>query len=61
MEHCKEKTATGSIDFNQDKSVQVFTQYQGRIIALFAKLGDERRARPSSRSTAPISFKPNRR
>jgi membrane fusion protein, heavy metal efflux system len=39
-----EKTATGSIDFNQDKSVQVFTPYQGRIIALFAKLGDEVKA-----------------
>jgi membrane fusion protein, heavy metal efflux system len=35
-----EKTATGSIDFNQDMSVQVFTPYQGRIIALFAKIGD---------------------
>ena len=35
-----EKTATGSIDFNQDMSVQVFTSYQGRIIALFAKIGD---------------------
>jgi membrane fusion protein, heavy metal efflux system len=39
-----EKTATGSIDFNQDRSVQVFTPYQGRIIALFAKLGDEVKA-----------------
>lgn len=35
-----EKTAVGSINFNQDKSVQVFTPYQGRIIALNAKLGD---------------------
>ena len=35
-----EKTASGSIDFNQDWSVQVFTPYQGRIIALFAKIGD---------------------
>jgi membrane fusion protein, heavy metal efflux system len=39
-----EKTATGSIDFNQDMSVQVFTPYQGRIIALFAKIGDEVKA-----------------
>jgi membrane fusion protein, heavy metal efflux system len=39
-----EKTATGSIDFNQDKSVQVFTPYQGRIITLYAKLGDEVKA-----------------
>ena len=35
-----EKTATGSIDFNQDKLAQVFTPYQGRIITLYAKLGD---------------------
>jgi membrane fusion protein, heavy metal efflux system len=34
-----EKTATGSIDFNQDMSVQVFPPYQGRIIALFADEG----------------------
>ena len=31
-----EKQAVGSIDFNEDMSVQVFTPYQGRIIALFA-------------------------
>jgi len=36
-----EKGAVGSIDFNEDMSVQVFTQYQGRIIELFAKVGDE--------------------
>lgn len=35
------KTAVGSIDFNQDMTVQVFTPYQGRIIALFARLGDD--------------------
>jgi membrane fusion protein, heavy metal efflux system len=35
-----EKTAVGSIDFNQDMTVQVFTPYQGRIASLFAKLGD---------------------
>ncbi|HXW73076.1 MAG TPA: efflux RND transporter periplasmic adaptor subunit [Methylocella sp.] len=34
------KTAVGSIDFNEDKSVQVFTPYQGRIVTLYAKLGD---------------------
>ena len=28
-----EKEAVGSIDFNEDMSVQVFTPYQGRIIA----------------------------
>jgi hypothetical protein len=31
-----EKDAVGSIDFNEDMTVQVFTPYQGRIIALFA-------------------------
>jgi len=36
-----EKQAVGSIDFNEDMSVQVFTPYQGRIIALFAQVGDD--------------------
>jgi cobalt-zinc-cadmium efflux system membrane fusion protein len=36
-----EKNAVGSIDFNQEMSVQVFTPYQGRILELFAKVGDE--------------------
>jgi membrane fusion protein, heavy metal efflux system len=36
-----EKSAVGSIDFNQEMSVQVFTPYQGRIVGLFAKVGDE--------------------
>jgi membrane fusion protein, heavy metal efflux system len=36
-----EKEAVGSIDFNQDMAVQVFTPYQGRIIALFASIGDD--------------------
>ena len=36
-----EKTAVGSIDFNQDMTVQVFTPYQGRIATLSAKLGDD--------------------
>jgi len=36
-----EKEAVGSIDFNQEMSVQVFTPYQGRIIGLFATIGDE--------------------
>jgi cobalt-zinc-cadmium efflux system membrane fusion protein len=36
-----EKGAVGSIDFNEDMSVQVFTQYQGKIIGLFGKIGDE--------------------
>jgi cobalt-zinc-cadmium efflux system membrane fusion protein len=36
-----EKDAVGSIDFNEDLSVQVFTPYQGRIIALFGEVGDD--------------------
>jgi len=35
------KNAVGSIDFNEDMTVQVFTPYQGKIIALYAKVGDE--------------------
>jgi cobalt-zinc-cadmium efflux system membrane fusion protein len=33
--------AVGSIDFNEDMQTQVFTNYQGRIVALFAKVGDD--------------------
>ena len=36
-----EKEAVGSIDFNEDLAVQVFTPYQGRIIGLFAEIGDD--------------------
>jgi len=36
-----EKGAVGSIDFNEDLSVQVFTVYQGKIIQLFGKIGDD--------------------
>jgi membrane fusion protein, heavy metal efflux system len=36
-----EKTAVGSIDFNEELLTQVFTQYPGRISGLFAKVGDE--------------------
>lgn len=36
-----EKDAVGSIDFDEDLSVQVFTPYQGKIIAAFAQLGDD--------------------
>jgi len=35
-----EKEAVGSIDFNEDMTVQVFTPYQGRIVGLFGNLGD---------------------
>ncbi len=33
--------AIGNIDFNEDMAVQVFTPYQGRIVALSAKVGDD--------------------
>jgi cobalt-zinc-cadmium efflux system membrane fusion protein len=36
-----ERSAVGSIDFNEDMTVQVFTPYQGRILDLYAKVGDE--------------------
>jgi membrane fusion protein, heavy metal efflux system len=36
-----EKSAVGSIDFNEELLTQVFTPYQGRIVDLFAKAGDE--------------------
>ena len=36
-----EKEAVGSIDFDQDMAVQVFTPYQGRIIALYAAVGND--------------------
>ena len=36
-----EKQAVGSIDFDEEMAVQVFTPYQGRIIALYASLGDD--------------------
>jgi cobalt-zinc-cadmium efflux system membrane fusion protein len=32
--------AVGSIDFNEDLATQVFTPYPGRIVRLYAKLGD---------------------
>jgi cobalt-zinc-cadmium efflux system membrane fusion protein len=40
-EFAVQKDALGNIDFNEDRSVQVFTPYQGRILQAFAKLGDE--------------------
>jgi len=36
-----QREAVGSIDFNQDMTVPVFSPYQGKIVELFAKLGDE--------------------
>ena len=37
----QEKEAVGSINFNEDLAVQLFTPYQGRIIALFAEVGND--------------------
>jgi cobalt-zinc-cadmium efflux system membrane fusion protein len=39
-----EKETVGNIDFNEDRTVQVFTPYQGRIIQAFANLGDQVKA-----------------
>ena len=36
-----EKEAVGGIDFNEDMETQVFTPYQGKIIALFAAVGND--------------------
>jgi membrane fusion protein, heavy metal efflux system len=36
-----ERTAVGSIDYDEDLSVQVFSSYQGKIITALASLGDE--------------------
>ena len=36
-----EKESVGSIDFNEDMTLQVFTPYQGRIIEAFSKVGDD--------------------
>jgi len=40
-EFLNEKDAIGNIDFDQDRSVQVFSPYPGRIIQAFADLGAE--------------------
>ena len=36
-----EKEAVGSIDFNEEMAVPVFTQYPGRIVALNGSIGDD--------------------
>jgi membrane fusion protein, heavy metal efflux system len=35
------KTAVGTIDFNENMSVQVFSQYPGKILKAFYNVGDE--------------------
>lgn len=36
-----QRETVGTIDFNQEMSVQVFPPFQGKIIALYAKAGDD--------------------
>jgi cobalt-zinc-cadmium efflux system membrane fusion protein len=36
-----DKDAVGSIDFDEDLSVQVFPAYQGKLLKTFAQLGDD--------------------
>jgi len=36
-----QRVAVGSIDFNENLAVQVFTPYPGKIIEAFAQIGDE--------------------
>lgn len=36
-----ERATIGSIDFNEDMTLQVFTPYPGRILETFAKVGDD--------------------
>lgn len=36
----EERRAVGSIDFNQNRLVQIFTPYQGRIIDAYLNIGD---------------------
>ncbi len=36
-----QRTAVGSIDFNENLAVQVFSPYQGKIIKAFADIGDQ--------------------
>src|SRR5580698_3506907 len=42
-----QRDAVGNIDFNEDMTVQVSPPYQGRVVQLFAKMGDAvRRGQP---------------
>lgn len=40
----QEASTVGSIDVNEDASVQVIAPYQGRLLEIFARLGDDVRA-----------------
>jgi len=37
----QERTAVGSIDFNENLAVQVYSPYQGKIIRAYAEVGDQ--------------------
>jgi cobalt-zinc-cadmium efflux system membrane fusion protein len=37
----RQRAAVGSIDFNENRSVQVFTPYAGKILQAFGDIGDE--------------------
>lgn len=37
----QQRSAIGSIDFNQDMAVQVFTPYQGRLLSVLVRVGDD--------------------
>jgi cobalt-zinc-cadmium efflux system membrane fusion protein len=37
----QDRTAVGSIDFNENLAVQVFSPYQGKIIKAYAEVGDQ--------------------
>ncbi len=37
----QERTAVGSIDFNENLAVQVFSPYQGKIIKAYVEVGDQ--------------------
>ncbi|WP_316867417.1 efflux RND transporter periplasmic adaptor subunit, partial [Ralstonia mannitolilytica] len=39
-EFANRREAVGNIDFNEDRAVQVFTSYQGKIRNTYAKVGD---------------------
>ena len=40
-EFANQREAVGNIDFNLDRSVQVFTSYQGKVRNVFVKIGDD--------------------
>lgn len=37
----QQRVAVGSIDFDENRAVQVYTPYQGKIIKAYAEIGDE--------------------